>query len=137
LDLASIEAKFADTAAVSALLTDIFADDDPETQPVSASVGAPSLGEDPAPAAASPFGTVDLVVGLDAAHSALVRAVLARDTWRRADFEHLAAIWQLMPDGALDRINEAALEAVDEPLLEDDGSDVFTVNDYARQELLR
>ena len=36
-----------------------------------------------------------------------------------------------------DVAREAALDAVDEPLLEDAESDVFTVNDYARQELLR
>jgi len=137
LDLASIEAKFAETAAVSALLTDIFTDDASETRPVPASVGTGAVGDEPAASAASPFGTVDLVAGLDATHSALVRALVAQDTWGRAEFEELAGTWQLMPDGALDRINEAALDAVDEPLLEDDDSDVFTVNDYARQELLR
>ena len=92
------------------------------------------------PAASStpdPVGAVVLLAGLDAAHSALLRALVAQDAWARAEFEELAATWQLMPDGALDRINEAALDAVDEPLLEDDDSDVFTVNDYARQELLR
>jgi hypothetical protein len=64
-----------------------------------------------------------------------VHALATRDSWDRAEFETLAATWKLMPDGALDRINEAALDAVDEPFLEDHDSDVFTVNHYARQEL--
>lgn len=137
LDLTSIEAKFAETAAVSALLTDIFTDDELEARPVPASVGVGAAGDEPPSGAASPVGSADLMAGLDAEHSALVRALVAQDTWGRAEFGELAATWQLMPDGALDRINEAALDAVDEPLLEDDDSDVFTVNDYARQELFR
>lgn len=137
LDLASIEAKFAETAAVSALLTDIFTDDDLEPRPVPVNVGTGAGGGVPVAVTPDPVGAVALLAGLDASHSALVRALVAQDAWGRAEFEELAATWQLMPDGALDRINEAALDAVDEPLLEDDESDVFTVNDYARQELLR
>lgn len=137
LDLASIEAKFAETAAVAALLTDIFTDDDPEPRPVPTSVGTGAVDGKPASPATEPALAVDLVAGLDAAHSALVRTLVTQDTWGRAEFEELAATWQLMPDGALDRINEATLDAVDEPLLEDDDFDAFTVNDYARQELLR
>ncbi|GAA1450995.1 TerB N-terminal domain-containing protein [Mycobacterium cookii] len=139
LDLASIEAKFAETAAVSALLADIFSDDGREPRPVptSAGAGAGVVNEKSAPPATEPALTADSVAGLDASHSALVRTLVTQDTWGRAEFEELAATWQLMPDGALDRINEAALDAVDELLLEDDDSDAFTVNDYARQELLR
>lgn len=137
LDLASIEAKFAETAAVSALLTDIFTDDDVEPRPVPVNVGTGAGGGVAVAVTPDPVGAVVLLAGLDAAHSALVRALVTQDAWGRAEFEELSATWQLMPDGALDRINEAALDAVDEPLIEDDDSDVFTVNDYARQGLLR
>ena len=136
LDFASVEAKFAETAAVSALLTDIFTDDDDtQARPGPASTGTGEAG-DIATASAADALDADLVAGLDAAHSALLRSLVAQDTWGRAEFEELAAQWRLMPDGALDRINEAALDAVDELLLEDDDSDTFTVNNYARQELL-
>lgn len=122
LDLSSIEAKFAEAATVSALLSDIFTDDYPPPPHTT-------------PEASLPPG--DLIAGLDSPHSALTRALMDQDQWDRADFEALAASLGLLPEGALDRINEAAFDAVDEPFLEDDDSDVLTVNDYARQELHR
>ncbi len=134
LDLASIEAKFAETAAVSALLADIFNDDEP-VQPNPGTASPIDIAAGP-PAAIGQVETVAASVGdLDAAHSALVLALVERDTWTRGELEELAAAWQLMPDGAIDRINEAALDITDELLLEED-EDVFTINTYAREELL-
>lgn len=131
LDVASIEAKFAETAAVSALLTDIFTDDE-------APAPAPSGAADAADHAVTHPTAQDTppVVGLDGAHSSLLRALAGQDAWTRAEFEDLVAQWDLMPDGALDTLNEASLDAVDEPFLEDEDTDIFTINDYARQELL-
>jgi hypothetical protein len=40
-----------------------------------------------------------------------------------------------MPDGAVDIINEYAIDAAGEPLLEEDLPDTFTINEYARGEL--
>jgi TerB-C domain len=57
--------------------------------------------------------------GLDVAHSNLVRALLEQPTWSRSDLEDLAATFNLMPDGAVDRINEPTLDACDEPLLDE------------------
>lgn len=145
LDLAAIEAKLAETAAVSALLADIFADDDPDAHrsdsgsPVQAHAHA---ANDPVDGAhqgagigAPPPSSVPSIAGLDAAHSAFLRALAERPTWTRGELANLAAEWNLMPDGAVDRINEAALDASDEPFLDED-DDLFTVNDYARGEML-
>jgi hypothetical protein len=63
-----------------------------------------------------------------------VWALSVRDTWARAEFEQLAEQYRVLPDGALDTINEASLEATDEPFLED-VDDILTINDFARQEL--
>ncbi|NUT50532.1 MAG: hypothetical protein HOV94_24970 [Saccharothrix sp.] len=119
LDPALVEAKMRESAAVAALLADVF-DDEPEE-------AAPPL---PAPVVA-----VDLVGSLDAAHSNLLRELAARSSWSRADFDDLCAEVALLPEGALDVLNEAAVEAVDEPVVEDDG-DQLVINDYALGELL-
>ena len=55
--------------------------------------------------------------------------------WTRGEFEELTAQYGVMPDGALDTLNEASLDATDEPFVEDDGNDRLTINDFARQEL--
>ncbi|MGP3929484.1 tellurite resistance TerB C-terminal domain-containing protein [Nonomuraea sp. KM88] len=52
----------------------------------------------------------------------------------RAEFEQLAARWKLLPDGALDRINEAAYELAGEPLL--DGDDPIWVDRNLLGEML-
>ncbi|MGW6279603.1 tellurite resistance TerB family protein [Kribbella sp. NPDC055071] len=129
LDLASIEAKFAETAEVSALLTDIFSDEETtdtriSAEPKHAKRASPPLNPNQ-----------EGIAGLDGNHSALLRKLAERDRWTRAEFEEVAAEYAVMPDGALDTINEASLDATDEPFLEDDGDDTFSINHEARQEL--
>ncbi|PZS39501.1 MAG: hypothetical protein DLM62_07940, partial [Pseudonocardiales bacterium] len=55
-------------------------------------------------------------------------------SWSRADFAELAARHGVMPSGALDLINEVAMEAAGEPVIE--GDDELIVNDHALRELL-
>ena len=153
LDVAAIEAKFAETDAVSALLADIFDDDSAATGQAfgggsaADQVSVPSEepvtedGVSPADGAYTGHdvpGTADniLVAGLDRAHTKLLHALVGQKTWTRPELETLAAQLGLMPEGALDRINEAAINACDEPLLEEGDLDILTLNDYARQELL-
>jgi tellurite resistance protein len=121
LDLAAIEAKFAETAEVSSLLTDIFSDDGAEASTVKQKVPEPP--------------DTPSLAGLDGIHSTILRTLAARDVWTRSEFEELAAQYGVMPNGALDTLNEAALDAIDEPFVEDDGDDTLTINDFARQEL--
>ncbi|WP_051773247.1 tellurite resistance TerB family protein [Saccharothrix sp. NRRL B-16314] len=119
LDPALVEAKMRESAAVAALLADVF-DDDPE---------------EAAPPPLAPVVAVDLVGSLDASHSTLLRELATRPSWSRADFDALCAGVRLLPEGALDVLNEAAVEAADEPVVEDDG-DQLVINDYAMGELL-
>nr|WP_300011112.1 TerB N-terminal domain-containing protein [Pseudonocardia sp.] len=116
LDEAAIAAKLAETAQVSALLADIFTEDEPL---------AP-IDERP--------GT-DPVAGLDSAHSGLLRAMAARPAWSQADYVALAQQFGVLPAGALDVMNDAALEACGEPVAE--GDDEIELNPEALQELLR
>ncbi|MDX6741145.1 TerB N-terminal domain-containing protein [Actinocorallia sp. A-T 12471] len=113
LDPALLAARLAEAAEVAALLGSVFEQDEPPAPP--------------APAAPP-------VAGLDAAHSALLRALAGHDVLPRADWEALAAEARLMPDGALDRLNEAALEHTGEPVAE--GDDPIEINRYAMGELL-
>ncbi|MGC5016339.1 TerB N-terminal domain-containing protein [Streptosporangium sp. DT93] len=116
LDQEVIAAKLAESARVGALLGSIFTSEDPTPPPP------------PPPPAADP------VAGLDNSHSGLVRALTAAEQISRAQFEQLAARWNLLPDGALDRINEAAYEMAGEPLL--DGDDPIRVDRHLLGEML-
>lgn len=125
LDRHVMDAKLAETAAVSALLADIFQDDLDSTSMI-----PPSL--DPAPAGQ---GAESSRIGnLDDGHSAFLRALADLEHLDRARFDDLAAEHGLLPDGALDVLNEAAMDASEEPLLE--GSEILTINSYALKELL-
>ncbi len=117
LDHDAIAAKLEETARVGALLGSIFAEEEPDQRP------------SPPPPAADP------VAGLDSGHSGLVRALAtAEERLSRGQFEDLAAGWNLLPDGALDRVNEAAYEVAGEPLLE--GDDPIWVNRHLLGEML-
>jgi hypothetical protein len=111
--------KVAETEAVSTLLASIFTDDGLATD-------APVVTDDDAG-----HGRPG---GLDRAHSRLLGELATRSSWSRADFAELAARHGVMPSGALDVINEVAMETTGEPVVE--GDDEITVNDGALRELL-
>lgn len=123
LDMSRIEQQLAETAAVSALLSAIFVEGEEHPAPSAAVGPVRADGSDE-----------DRIAGLDLAHSGLVRALAQRPRWTRAELEALAAERDLMPDGALDAINEACIEAVGEPLCE--GEEEIDVSEYVRQEIL-
>jgi tellurite resistance protein len=130
-----IESKLAETHAVAALLTTIFVDD--ETPP---SLKPSDSRLDGAAATTAAGGTQLLtkaptvtVEGLDANHSAFLLALQAVTTVSRSHFDELAAEHSLMPEGAIDVLNEASYEASGEPVL--DGDDPMEVNSVAMKEL--
>lgn len=119
LDPARIAELQKDTEKVSALLASIFAD--AETPVAAAPVQEPEEAEE-LEAAEAP----KRVLGLDEAHSTLARMVLSRPEWSREELLDVAGDLDLMLDGALEHINEAAFDAHDMPLFE--GDDPVTVN---------
>lgn len=125
LDRELIETRIAESAAVSALLADLFTDDADSNANV-------VIGRPPESPVAPDVAQVD---GLDAVHSALVRELVKRPVWTRAELEDLCDQHGLLLDGALDTVNEAALDATGDPLVEDD-ADQFRINNDARGELL-
>lgn len=129
LDPAKVQARLADTATVTAMLTDIFTDDTEDGV-------QPSLSNDSFPVvAAATMSDVHSIAGIDAAHSTLADRLLSRSAWSRVEAEDLATTLGLpMLDGAIDRINEAVIEVCGEPLV--DGDDPLEINDYAAKELI-
>lgn len=119
LDPARIAALQQDTERVSALLANIFTETE-DVSAVEASVPAETDAEDEAEAGANGL------LGLDEPHSALARMMLSRPEWSREELLDIAADLDLMLDGGLERINEAAFDAHDMPLFE--GEDPVTVN---------
>lgn len=125
LDAQRIAALQEDTARVSALLSSIFAEGPTSSSatPVPALEPEVEVEVEVEPesdvAAAAPLD-------LDESHAALLRLLLSRPTWTRTELEDAATDLDLMLDGALEQINEAAFDAFDEPLLE--GDDPITVN---------
>lgn len=104
LDAARLQRILAETEQVSAVLGRIFQEQQEES---------------PQPPAPEPEAPPSRFQGLDAQHGELLHALLARAAWSRAEYVELARQHQLMPDGALETINEWAFEHHDEALVED------------------
>lgn len=120
LDPDRIAAKLADTEKVAAYLVQIFADQDDTAAAVPAQASAaqssaPAGAADDATGLAA-AGPAAGVAGLDGAHSALLRRLAGKAQWTRGEFEQLCAELALLPDGALDQLNEAALDATGDPV---------------------
>ncbi len=64
--------------------------------------------------------------GLNPDHARLLASLCRQETWRRADFEAQARAFGLMPDGAVETINEWAFEALDGELIEN--GDPLSIN---------
>ncbi|MGW4128228.1 tellurite resistance TerB family protein [Amycolatopsis japonica] len=106
----------AESVLVAAELAEIFADDEPAAPP-----SLPPVAE-------------AAVAGLDDAHTRLFHLLVARDTWSRAELDELAAEVGLMPDGALEILNDAAYDRTGEPLCE--GSDPLDINQDIVKDML-
>ena len=119
LDSSRIDALQKETAQVSALLAAVFAEDVPAVEPARE------------PEEEKPVSTN--LLGLDDAHSAFLRHLLSRPSWSRAELADTASDLDLMLDGAIEQVNEASLDAWDEPLA--DGDDPVEINQELVQRL--
>lgn len=105
LDMRRVARTLANTAAVTAILDEVFDEDDEV---------APEARPKPGPAATgTPLDT-------RSRERDLLRALGERAEWSRLEFERLAEHLRLMPDGALERLNEAALDRFGAPVCEGD-----------------
>lgn len=120
LDLDKVRAKLAETERVSRLLGEIFVDEE---------TAAPAP-----PPAQAPTADDYAIAGLDSPHSALLLHLAGSATWERAQVERLADALGLLPDGALEVINEAAFTICGAPLLE--GDELIEIDKEVLQEML-
>lgn len=119
LDYGKIAAGRKESEALSALLAGIFQDEPPPEDVVLPQVK--SIEQD-----TSVDDSQSRIMGLDAAHTAFARMLLSRPQWTRGELTDLAADLELMLDGALETVNDAAFEGHDEPFTE--GEDPIEVN---------
>jgi uncharacterized tellurite resistance protein B-like protein len=113
LDMAKVEKLKAASAEVTNRLKVIFNSPDEEDTAGDIKVG---------PAEASAIQGAPTILGLDQEHSDLLTVLLSRSHWSRAEFLELCTDKSLMPDGAIERINEAAFEKFGQPMIEGDES---------------
>jgi uncharacterized tellurite resistance protein B-like protein len=120
LDAALVAASIAETEKTADLLGALFLDE-PE----------PMLPAPLPPKEQDSFA----VHGLDSIHSALAMMLASRPQWARLDLDRMAAQVGLMPDGALEAINAAAIEKTGSTALED--GDTVDVDQEILKELVQ
>ena len=116
IDAARLEQIRDETSKVSALLASIFVEE--ETEPAVAAAA-------PRAALSSGFD------GLDGLHSDLLRSLLS-GPMSRNDFEAVAADLRLMPDGAIEALNEWGFDRIGEAIVEDE-EEIRIVPEVIRQ----
>jgi hypothetical protein len=121
LDRTAITRKLAESAAAASLLTEIFGVDPPPDPDQPSGTYAPSASCQP-------------VAGLDVTHTLLLRALASRPCRTREEFAALAAQYGVLPDGALDLLNEIAIDTVGAPVI--DGEVTLAVHTDVLLELL-
>jgi hypothetical protein len=113
LDMSLIQSKIAESQEISGLLAEIFVDDqEPQSAPL----------------------TQSTIAGLDVAHSELLNTIAKQDVWQREELVAIADQLNLMLDGALEVLNEAAFDLCDEAVIE--GDNTLEVNGAVLKELL-
>ncbi|MBF0418602.1 MAG: TerB N-terminal domain-containing protein [Magnetococcales bacterium] len=121
LDLARIQHIQAQTATVQNLLLDVFAtDDDNLFQPIVKNERSSSL---------------PTVVGLDGIHLQLFHDLRETVTMQRDRFDSLCRSLGLMSEGAIEVINDTAMQLVGDPVLE--GDDPVEMNIQIAQEMMQ
>ena len=117
LDADRVVAVMTNTARVSALLSEIFQDEQREEEP------AEELGQ-----AENEFG------GLDEKHAAFLGELISRPHWGEEEYRKLARQFRLLPDGAMETVNEWSHERFGDLLIvEDDG---YMINIEIKDEIL-
>ena len=117
LDADRVAAVMTNTARVSALLSEIFQGEEREEEP------AEELGQ-----AENEFG------GLDEKHAAFLGELISRPHWGEEEYRKLARQFRLLPDGAMETVNEWSHERFGDLLIvEDDG---YMINIEIKDEIL-
>ncbi|MBF0427793.1 MAG: hypothetical protein HQL94_02625, partial [Magnetococcales bacterium] len=120
LDAARLAATLKSTEQIKEILTGIFVIEEEQT---------------PEPTINSHDARV-LVAGMDSVHSRLFFSLLEAPQWARTEFNRLCEALGLMPDGAMEMINESAYEKLNESLLDEADDHQLLFNQKLAQEML-
>ncbi len=112
VDTARLAALRRETDQVTSLLAEVFVEEEPPS-----SSQAEITTRDSQVARSS---DEDLLPGLDPRHQRFLVELLSKASWTRKELQDMAAQLQIMLDGALERINEAAFDLIGEPITEGD-----------------
>ncbi len=63
----------------------------------------------------------------------VLKSLLTKEVWERAEVEEMCKERGLMPGAALEQINDFAYEKVDDAVIEDDGENIYVTLDYKEQ----
>ena len=113
MDTARLEALRQETDQVSALLAGVFTEDEPPSSSTANSYNGATQGEETTQGV--------LLPGLDEKHQQFLAEMLHKGSWTRGELQAIAGRLQIMLDGALERINDAAFDLLGEPITEGDG----------------
>jgi uncharacterized tellurite resistance protein B-like protein len=147
LDMSLVQSKLTESQEISSILADIFVDEEgspkapssttkthhthTQTSQVRKSSKSKSAKSSKSP---EPAAKTVQIAGLDQAHSELLFTLKKQELWQRGELEAIATRLDLMLDGALEVINEAAFDRCDEAVTE--GDDPIEVNSDVLRELL-
>ena len=115
LDAERVASVMASTERVSAILGEIFQEDEPEEIPA----------DDMEPTTAFD--------GLDARHAAFLGELLLRSHWEEDEYRALAGQFDLMPAGTIETLNDWSLDNFDDLLIEEGQG--YSVNQDIRDEI--
>ncbi len=122
LDAAKLARIQQETAEVSSLLSGIFAEDE----------GPIASASEPATSSVVP--ETPIFDGLDTAHGALLKSISLTQLMPMNEFEAQAKALRLLPEGAIETINDWAFERFGEPVLEVEANTV-TIAEHLRADL--
>jgi hypothetical protein len=125
LDPELIRARMAETERAASFLAEIFTGEDTSSFSALTSPAGPRAPQGESPGAP----------GLDAAHRSFLTRLAERASWSRSEVDSIAAGLGLMPDGALEIVNEAAFDIAGEAAWE--GSDPVEIYGDVVKEILR
>lgn len=123
LDLGKIATLQRESEVASTILAQIFTENDEATDSDFNVNTQDSDSEDESMAEVTP----STILGLDALHASMARLLLTRSEWSRGDLEDMASDLEVMLDGSLEVINEAAYTTLDMPFVEE-GPNGYVVN---------
>ena len=129
LDSTKIAEVMAETEEITSILDSIFkANNNGDTnQYATGQSKADNQSED-----IKDFNQERNFIGLDTKHAELTKQLATQSKWNKLDYQNLAASLGLMPDGALEAINEWAFENLGDLLIEEQNGNLL-VNEVRHQ----